>query len=114
MRLVAFLLLAALVAVLALTNPSQEDFADFLRTTATSQVEARYPGVGGIVEGLLRGGAGQMAADAFERENYFVCSVYRLDLSRGRLDNAEFVFLGIAGRFVPLRTPDDVRNSAAE
>ncbi|CAN5890375.1 hypothetical protein BH23ACT11_BH23ACT11_09010 [soil metagenome] len=114
MRLIAFLLLAALVAVLALTNPSQEDFADFLRTNASSQVEERYPGMGGLVDRLLRGSAGQMAAEAFERESYFVCSVYKLDLSSGRLVNAEFVFLGIAGRFVPLRTPDDVRNSDAD
>ena len=50
-------------------------------------------------------GVGSLSADAFERDNYYLVSIYRYDMN-GRSPGGEWEFLGIAAWFIPLDTPE--------
>ena len=116
-------LLVGLLAVgvlLYVLNPGPEAFREYLRTELAAQAEARAReageqvagSVGGDVAGFLaqRLGrqAGDVASQAFERENYYVASVYRVDLN-GRQPGGEWAFLGIANWFTPIEAPEGAR-----
>lgn len=110
---VLFFGLIVIAGLLFVLNPGPEKFREFLQEELAAQAEARARaagegvagGVGGDVAGFLaqRLGrrAGDVASDAFERENYYVASVYATDLN-GRRPGGEVSFLGIAGWFVPM------------
>ena len=105
--------LAIVAVLLFFLNPGPEDFRVFLTEELSDRAEreARAAGesvagrFGGDVAGVLarRLGreAGDLASDAFERENYYVASVYFVDVN-GRRPGGEWEFLGIAGQFFPI------------
>jgi hypothetical protein len=108
-----FLGLLGLAAVLFVLNPGPDKFRLFLQERLAEQAEsrAREAGeqIGGSVAGSVGGflaqrlgrRGGDIAADLFEREDYYVASVYSADLN-GRQPGGEVSFLGIAGWFFPL------------
>ena len=49
--------------------------------------------------------AGDLTSAAFDREDYYLASVYAVDIN-GRRPGGEWAFLGIAGQFFPLDTPE--------
>ena len=109
------LVLAAVV--LAAMNPGPAAFSAFLQERLTAEVAERAAEATGgrLSEGVtdfLADRLGQAAADAvdqeFQRDNYYVWSVYRVDLNAWR-SGGEVEFLGIAGRFFPLRIPEALR-----
>lgn len=109
------LILAAVV--LAAMNPGPEAFTEFLRERIAAEVAGRADEAAGGrlpsgVTDFLADRLGQAAAEAvdqeFMRDNYYVCSVYRVDLNAWR-EGGEVEFLGIAGRFFPLRAPEELR-----
>ena len=105
--------LLVIAGVLFVLNPGPEKFRVFLQEELAAQAEARARaageqvagGIGGDVGGFIaqrlgrRGG--DVAADLFEREDYYVASVYAADFN-GRQPGGEVSFLGIAGWFFPL------------
>lgn len=110
------LMLAAVV--LAALNPGPEAFTEFLQErVATEVAERAAEATGGrLSEGVtdfLSERLGQAAADAvdqeFQRDNYYVWSVYRVDLNAWR-PGGEIEFLGIAGQFFPLKVPEALQN----
>lgn len=110
--------LALAAVVLAAMNPGPEAFSAFLqkRVAAEAAERAAEASGGRLSEGVtdfLAERLGQAAAEAvdqeFEREDYFVCSVYRVDVNAWR-PGGEVSFLGIAGQFFPLSMPEELRN----
>jgi hypothetical protein len=61
--------------------------------------------VAGFLADRLGRRAGDIASEAFTRDNYYVASVYKTDLN-GRRPGGEVEFLGIANWFVPLKKLD--------
>lgn len=112
--LVGLILVGGLLYAL---NPGPEKFREFLQEELAAQAEqrAREAGeatageLGGDVAGFLAARlgrrAGDLASDAFERDDYYVASVYTADLN-GRRPGGAWKFLGIAGWFVPLEQPE--------
>ena len=112
--LLGLLLVAGVLYVL---NPGPEKFREFLTVELAEQAEARAReagegvagGAGGAAAGFIaeRLGrrAGDLASDAFEREDYHVASVYTADLN-GRSPGGAWKFLGIAGWFFPIERPE--------
>ncbi len=113
-------LLVGLVAVgvlLYVLNPGPEKFEVFLREEAARQAEQAALDAGTAAGGNVVGGVsaflaqrlgrevGGAAAQAFERENYHVASVYRIDFN-GPDRGGEWAFLGIANAFVPIEKPE--------
>ena len=112
--ILGLILVAGLLYVL---NPGPEKFRLFLTDELAAQAEqrARDAGedVGGQLSGKLAGAiarrigreAGDLASNAFDREDYYLASVYRVDVN-GRRPGGEWAFLGIANQFFPLESPE--------
>ena len=100
------------IVVLAIMNPQMNDFESF----AAEQLEAQLQGklqerTGDSVLGRTLAGAGAGIASQYldrfvTRENYVVASVYTVDLDGESASELEWEFLGVAGQFVPLETPE--------
>ncbi|WP_420455891.1 hypothetical protein [Rubrivirga sp.] len=103
---VGLLLTAGLLYVL---NPGPEAFREFLTTEAAKRASGDAEnGVTDFLADRLGRRAGSLASDQFEREDYYVASVYTADLN-GRIPGGEWTYLGIAGWFTPLEQPGDGR-----
>ena len=108
------LLLLVCVAALGLaaSNPQMDDFEAF----ASKHLEAELEGeirerTGDSALGRLLAGAGADLAsqhlDRFTtRNDYLVASVYAVDLDGEKADKLEWKFVGLAGRFIPIETPE--------
>lgn len=118
MRFVLPVLIGTLVLVLWWFNPSQDQFKDFLGEEVSARMgqaaEDAGSATGFLTERLGRAAGdaagraiGRGAADQFERNSYGVASTYTLDLN-GRRPGGEWQFLGIAGQFVPTKTPENL------
>ena len=113
--LVGGLLLVAVV--LAALNPGPDKFTDFLQKTIAARAAEEAGAVtGGLGSGVtdfladrIGRAVGDLASQAFERDNYTVWSVYRVDLN-GRQPGGEVEFLGIANSFIPLKMPQALRD----
>ena len=113
--LVGGLMLVAVV--LAVLNPGPDKFKAFLQDTladrAADRVADATGNIGGGVADFLADRIGRevggLASQAFERDNYYVWSVYRVDLN-GRQADGEVEFLGIANSFIPLKLPQALRD----
>ncbi len=86
---------------LAVTNPSTEDFKDYLKEEMFREYKEEQKS-GGILGDLLAKGASaiiaELASATTQRENYYLFSIYtiQIDTSKSRK------YLGIAGQFIPL------------
>ena len=114
---ILFFGLLVVAGALFVLNPGPEKFKEFLQVHLAEQAEARARAAGERVGGGFGGDAagfiaerlgrraGDVASDAFERENYHVASVYTADLN-ARQPGGAWKFLGIAGWFVPIERPE--------
>ena len=115
-RLLLFGLLVVGVVLYAL-NPGPTRFNEFLQDEMAARARAAAEQAGGTAAGPVGEGvagfladrlgraAGEAASTAFERDDYYVASVYRVDLN-GRRPGGEVEFLGIANQFFPLKMPE--------
>ena len=103
--LIGLVLVAGLLFVL---NPGPAAFQEFLRAEAAERARQQGTDSGNEVTDFLddRLGrrTGRVVANEFEREDYYVASVYRVDLN-GRFPGGEWAYLGIAGWFTPIEQP---------
>jgi hypothetical protein len=90
---------ALTVLILALTNPSQEDFVAWVKDKAHEKT-GDNPGARFLTDLL----ASPLVAATTQRSNYLICSVYDTQLSPGKHART----LGILSSFVSLgRDKDD-------
>ena len=103
-----------LVAILLyILNPGPEKFKLFIQEEMAERAAAEAGAVDGglfgdvaeVVARRVGRAAGGIASDAFERDNYYLASVYHFDMN-GRSPGGEWEFLGIASWFIPLDTPE--------
>ncbi|RMF52970.1 MAG: DUF4359 domain-containing protein [Bacteroidetes bacterium] len=112
MRTLAALLTGFVLAALAFSNPGPEDFEAFLRTRAEGYLR-QETGEGTLGEAIARLGGGlvgRLGGAAAERDDYVLFSLYTVD--PGAEGPPRWRFLGIAGRFVVLETPEDAEEDA--
>ncbi len=96
-----FLLTGALIITLIITNPSTEDFKEYLKEEMFKEYKEQQESGGILADLLAKGIAGvvvELASTTTQRDNYYLFSIYtvKLDTSKPRK------FLGIAGHFIPL------------
>lgn len=115
-RVLLFGLLVIGVVLYAL-NPGPTRFNEFMQDEMARRAEEAARQAGGTVAGRMGEGvagfladrlgraAGDAVSTAFERDDYYVASVYRVDLN-GRRPGGEVEFLGIANQFFPLKMPE--------
>jgi len=96
-------LLIVLGFFLFATNPEQPDFDQFVHTTVAGKVESGNALVDKFAGGLVSG----LAKEYTLRKNYYLFSVYTVDLSVlvlfGQNVPKQVKFLGIANQFIPLQ-----------
>ena len=100
-NLITLLLLAIIGLLLVITNPSPEDFKDYLKEHLYNEFKKEQQSGGILGDLLAKGVAGisaELASSTMRRENYYVFSIYSVKLDTAQ----ERKFLGIAGQFVPL------------
>ncbi|NNF58993.1 MAG: DUF4359 domain-containing protein [Rhodothermaceae bacterium] len=114
----SILLIAIVGGTLALFNPGQDDFTQFIRDRTRDVVgdagRTAATELGGDVAGALGGTAarslasevvGALANNAVERKNYGLFSLYTLDFNGPRHDEGEWIFLGVGGQFFEMEKP---------
>ncbi|MEM8556482.1 MAG: hypothetical protein AAGG50_01455 [Bacteroidota bacterium] len=104
-----FFFLVVIAALLALSNPTMDDFADYAGGTVAATIAQDGPGWAGALGGL--------ATEAFVdrttvRQDYLLASRYTLEL--GDDPDEAWVFLGVATRFIELQRPASLREDEAE
>ena len=86
------------------SNPEQAEFDQFVRSTVEVKVESGNA----LVDMLTAGIASGLAKDNTIRKNYFLFSVYTVDLSvlaaLGKDVPRQVKFLAIANNFIPLNS----------
>ena len=107
--LAALLLLAALV--LAVLNPDRAAFQTFAEAQSERLLRQE---TGASVLGRALAGAGARLAGSYvgrraERQNYLLFSTYTVDLDGPEQEAGDWRFLGIAGCFVELHRPEQLR-----
>ena len=100
-----FLLCFALLLIAAaLTNPTQAKFQDTVKQKLQEEYseEMNSPVFKDIAQESLTFIA-QMVEKFVSRSNYFICSVYTVDMPIG-----EYKYLGVFGTFVPLQKENPI------
>ncbi len=112
MRKIGYLLV--LVVALFVFNPDEEDFSSFVQersgrffSTRTSDTE-----VGRILSDLGANVTRALAEHVTSRDNYFLFSIFTVDLDGEEAEEEEWKFLGIASRFVTLSEPEGLNGEA--
>lgn len=102
------LFLIVLIVVLVVFNPGMSEFKTFVREQAAERIQQEAGE--GVLGRVLSGAGSELAASgierATERHNYFVFSLYDVDLDGAPSTDPEYQFLGFGGRFFVLETPE--------
>lgn len=103
-----FILLLLVAGALFYFNPTMDQFKIFLEEEADHLLTREIGGgnLGRAIAGLGSNLIGSMADDITERQDFFVCSLYTIDLDRSQNDDDQWQFLGIAGQFIQLKAPN--------
>ena len=101
------ILFTLLVGVLLLiTNPTSTEFEEYVSVQVTTNVAGKQPLSEQVTRQLLGGFVSKIASEHTERANYFLFSVYNVDMSGLRLFRPELPpvvnVLAIGGQFIPL------------
>lgn len=98
--LITAVALIGIALLLALTNPTTDDYADYFRAELAR--EAGNDQFAGALVSLFGGVAGSLFANATTRDNYVLFSVYTTSINRD-----EIVTLGMLGNFFVLKEPEE-------
>lgn len=112
------ILIAIVGGTLALFNPGQDDFAQFIRDrtrdvvgdagrTAATELGGEIAGAFGesVGRSLASEVVGALASNGVERRNYGIFSLYTLDFDGPRHEEGEWTFLGVGGQFFEMEKP---------
>lgn len=105
------LLLLALLAVLVVTNPGPDEFAEFAEDNVADEIAAVAESLpaGGLLGDIGGLAAGRLVRRFADRDNYLVASVYTLDLDGRAREEQDWKFLGIATLFFEIKRPESLK-----
>jgi hypothetical protein len=86
------ILLIVLIVALIVTNPTKEDFFEWIETQAIESSESTF---GGALTNLF---VSPLLKSITVRKDYFFCSTYTIEI-----DDDRTVYLGIFRRFIELK-----------
>lgn len=91
-----WIILILVIALLYATNPSEPQFTSYLKDKIREQADGDET-LSGDLQRLLSGPAASLASLGTVRTDYYLCSLYKLDLPGG-----EHLYLGILDNFLRL------------
>jgi len=92
-----WIILILVIALLFVTNPSEQQFTSFLKDKIQEQAEGDETLAGELTR-ILSGPAASLAGMGAIRTDYFLCSTYKLELP-----GEESLYLGILDHFFKLK-----------
>lgn len=101
------IILAIVGALLIFMNPDKEDFREHAERVVANELATTAQSIpGGDILGRVGGMvAGELAADAFTRNNYLFFSTYELNVNSPGLEAGKWKFLGIGTMFFEIERP---------
>ena len=99
-HLVYVIAAVAIAGLMTYTNPTMDDYNQFVRKGLLKEMQGRDPAVQ-LFGSALSGVAGSLVASQTVREDFVFCSTYEL-----RLGKEQFKALGIFKNFIVLKKPD--------
>ena len=108
MRKLAYLLV--LGVALYMFNPGEDEFATHVEERSGEYLSTRAgdSNLGQVLSDLGADVTKALAAHVTERDNYFLWSIYTIDLDGPEVSEEEWRILGIAGRFFTLKKPEGI------
>jgi hypothetical protein len=102
---VGLVLTVVLLAAAAITNPTEEDFSNVVadRLNAEYKDQLENPAFKAIAEEVTSFAAAA-SKNLTQRDNYWICSVFTLDLPYGK-----YRYFGAFTTFVPLQSDDPLK-----
>lgn len=85
------------IVLLYATNPSEQQFTFFLKDKIREQAEGDETLAGDLTR-LLSGPAASLASLGSVRTDYYLCSVYKIELP-----GEEHIFLGVLDQFIKIK-----------
>ncbi len=92
-----WIILILALALLFVTNPSDQQFTSFLKDRIQEQAEGDDTLTGELAR-ILSGPAASLAGMGTVRTDYYLCSTYELELPGG-----DHLYLGILDHFIKLK-----------
>ena len=99
----------AIFLALAVLNPDMRDFRDYVESKLADKLseESGSDSIGRFGAGAIA----MLAEQVSERKNYFLFSIYTIDLNVSDGQQHNWQFLGAAGMFFQLRGPEHQSSS---
>jgi hypothetical protein len=107
MRFLRLLILAAILFGLYVSNPDMGQFEGYVeaRSEAFMQRTVGDGVLGGALSDLGASLLGSQVGRFTDRSDYFLFSLYDIDLDGKEQHEQQWRFLGLAGQFIPLQQP---------
>lgn len=104
--IIVFVFFAALIAAAAISNPSKADFQAKMEGRMKEEYAEQIssPVFKDIAE-LGLAFISKLIVEDCKRDNYFVCSVYTVELPIG-----DYKYVGLFGTFIPLQEKDPIKD----
>jgi hypothetical protein len=105
-----FLYLLLIGFALFVFNPDEDDFAAHVEKRSGEFFSSKVGDtkLSEILSDLGAGVTKALAGHVTERNNFFLFSIYTIDLDGEEADEDEWRFLGIATKFVTLKKPEGI------
>jgi len=105
-----FLYLLVIGLGLYMFNPDEEDFAQHVETRSGEYLstQAGDSRLGQVLADLGADVTKALAAHVTDRQNFYLFSIYTIDLDGEEADEEEWKFLAIATKFITLKKPEGI------
>ena len=105
---IRLIVLLGVAGFLFISNPTQDDFEVYIQERVADHLEdeAGDRALGRLLTDLGSDIVGSLAARVAERNEYFLFSTYTVDVGADGDPDEAWKFLGIAGFFVELSSPE--------
>ena len=107
-----YTLLVLCLGTLFFTNPDMQDFKEYIREESRRMIQENItpPGLAEALSGFGSEIAQSFVDDATIRKEYYLFSMYEIDLTPRNTSDRAYKFLGVGGTFVNLRKFDASQN----
>lgn len=111
------IILLGILAALWYYNPTEAQFHTFVKDRVATEIDKEATKQGAtdnplvdMIKGLASSQLSKLAERNVKRDNYFVASMYTIDLPP-KIADKDWKFIGVAGQFFPLERPEFLEKS---
>ncbi len=98
------ILVVGLFGLLAYTNPTMDDYEEFIEKELKAELEKKGDGLERAIGVLVSGLAGDILVQTTTRANYVFFSIFDTDLGKEKIKS-----VGVFKNFIPYETPESLK-----